>query len=373
MARFLFATIPFTGHVMPGLPIARALVARGHEVRWYTGGYFKTKVEAAGAVHVPMRAARDFDDLRVNEVFPERAGLSDLGQLKFDLSRIFTDQAPGELADLEAYQREWPADVVVCDTAFLGAALLQEKQGVPWAAFGITAMTVASRDTAPFGLGVLPSGSTLGRLRNRVLTALVNGLLFRDVNANVDRVWKQLGLPPRNQAIFDVPLSPFLYLQGTVPSFEYPRGDLPPHVHFIGPFIPEPPREWTPPSWWPELLQEKRPVVHVTQGTLATDSFELILSTLDALAGEDVFVVAATGGKPVEALGRSTLPANARVERFIPYAHLLPRVSAMITNCGYGGVQLALAHGVPLIGAGTTEEKPEIANRIAWSGVGLNL
>jgi UDP:flavonoid glycosyltransferase YjiC (YdhE family) len=75
----------------------------------------------------------------------------------------------------------------------------------------------------------------------------------------------------------------------------------------------------------------------------------------------------------VEALGPKQLPANARVERFIPYAHLLPRVSAMITNCGYGGVQLALAHGVPLIGAGTTEEKPEIANRIAWSGVGLNL
>lgn len=36
MSRFLFAPMPFTGHVNPGLPIARELVARGHDVRWYS-------------------------------------------------------------------------------------------------------------------------------------------------------------------------------------------------------------------------------------------------------------------------------------------------------------------------------------------------
>ena len=45
----------------------------------------------------------------------------------------------------------------------------------------------------------------------------------------------------------------------------------------------------------------------------------------------------------------------------------------MITNGGYGGVSSALAHGVPLIVAGDTEEKPEVAQRVAWSGAGLNL
>ena len=37
----------------------------------------------------------------------------------------------------------------------------------------------------------------------------------------------------------------------------------------------------------------------------------------------------------------------------------------MVTNGGYGGVQLALAHGVPLVVAGNTEEKGEIAARVA--------
>ena len=45
----------------------------------------------------------------------------------------------------------------------------------------------------------------------------------------------------------------------------------------------------------------------------------------------------------------------------------------MVTNGGYGGVQQALSHGVPLVVAGTTEDKPEVAARVEWAGVGVNL
>ncbi|MCY1023901.1 glycosyltransferase [Pyxidicoccus sp. MSG2] len=373
MARFLLATIPLTGHFNPGAPIARRLVERGHEVRWYTGSLFRPKVEATGARYVPMRAARDIHDSTVHDVFPERAALGDFAKLKFDLTRFFIDSAPGQVEDLEAELRDFPADILVCDTGFVGASLLQERRGLPWAAFGITAMTVASADTAPFGLGLLPTSTPIGRLRNRALAWGVNHVLFRDVNAHLRRMRAGLGLPATHKPIFDVPVSPFLYLQGTVPSFEYPRGDLPPQVHFIGPFLPEAPADWKPPAWWNEVRESRRPVVHVTQGTLATEDPYLILATLRALADEDVWVVAATGGPPVEWLGAGPFPANARIERFIPYAHLMPHVSVMVTNGGYGGVQCALARGVPLVCAGTTEEKPEIANRIAWTGVGLNL
>ncbi|MCP3138632.1 glycosyltransferase [Pyxidicoccus xibeiensis] len=373
MARFLLATIPLTGHFNPGAPIARRLVERGHEVRWYTGSLFRSKVEATGARYVPMRATKDFHDTTIGEVFPERAGLSDFAKLKFDLTRFFIDSAPGQLADLEAELRDFPADVVVCDTGFLGASLLQERRGLPWAAFGITAMTVASADTAPFGLGMRPGSSPLMRLRNRALAWGVSHIVFRDVNAHYNRMRAGLGLPSSNKPIFDVPVSPFLYLQGTVPSFEYPRSDLPPQVHFIGPFLPESPAGWTPPSWWSEVMESRRPVVHVTQGTLATEAPDLILATLRGLADEDVWVIAATGGQPLEWLGAGPFPANARLERFIPYAHLMPHVSVMVTNGGYGGVQCALAQGVPLVCAGTSEEKPEIGNRVTWAGVGVNL
>jgi UDP:flavonoid glycosyltransferase YjiC (YdhE family) len=66
-------------------------------------------------------------------------------------------------------------------------------------------------------------------------------------------------------------------------------------------------------------------------------------------------------------------PANARIAEFLPYGALLPRTAVMITNGEYGGVVQALGHGVPLVVAGCSEDKPEVAARVAWSGAGLNL
>lgn len=68
-----------------------------------------------------------------------------------------------------------------------------------------------------------------------------------------------------------------------------------------------------------------------------------------------------------------SLPPNARLERFISYVELMPHVDTLVTNGGYGTVQHALAHGVPIIVAGATEDKPENAARIAWSGAGIRL
>ncbi len=45
MARFLLSAVPFTGHVAPMRAVAAALVARGHDVRVYTGEAFRERVE----------------------------------------------------------------------------------------------------------------------------------------------------------------------------------------------------------------------------------------------------------------------------------------------------------------------------------------
>jgi UDP:flavonoid glycosyltransferase YjiC (YdhE family) len=45
----------------------------------------------------------------------------------------------------------------------------------------------------------------------------------------------------------------------------------------------------------------------------------------------------------------------------------------LVSNGGYGGLHYALAHGVPLVVVGATEEKPELVARVNWSGVGVGL
>jgi UDP:flavonoid glycosyltransferase YjiC (YdhE family) len=268
--------------------------------------------------------------------------------------------------------RSFPADVLLCDVFFIGVSWLSEKTGLPWAAFGMSALPLGSRDTAPFGLGIQPTNSAFGRLRNAFLNGLSQQVLMRDVTVHLDRVRVSVGLPPKSQDFFTAALSPFLYLQGTTPTFEYPRSDLPGQVHFIGPFLPSLEANFTQPGWWEELSDGK-PVVFVTQGTVATDAGDLIKPAIQALAKDNVLVIVTTGGQPIDNLGLDSMPANVRVETFIPYEHLLPHVDVMVTNAGFNGVQLALANGVPLVTAGQTEEKPEICARVQWAGVGIDL
>src|SRR5438270_14058265 len=84
MARFLMATMPMVGHVNPGLPIARRLMARGHEVCLYTGQRFQKRIEATEARFAPMREAHVSDDRDLNAAVPARSKLSGLNGQRYD-------------------------------------------------------------------------------------------------------------------------------------------------------------------------------------------------------------------------------------------------------------------------------------------------
>ena len=374
MAKFLIGTTPMVGPVAPAGKIAKALADRGHEVRWYTGSRFRKRVEISGAVFEPMVTARDYSEMAVPEAFPRVMGKTGLKALKTIFEDAFVDTAKAQLKDVQAILSRFPADVVLSDSVFLGGALAHALGGPPFAKFGDTVLGHRSRDTAPHGSALPPSSSPLGRLRNRALQWVHGRLVMRDLRSKLDGVRKQLGLPRGPRYFFDAFDSPFLWLQCSVPSFEYPRSDLPPMIHFIGPVLPDPMPDFTPPTWWPEMQERRRPVVHVTQGTWATEADALLFPTIEALADQPVQVVATTGGGAVDqVLGGRKLPANTKLETFLPHTALLPHVDIMVTNGGANGVQAALAHAVPMVVAGNTEEKPEVAMRVAWSGVGIDL
>ena len=57
----------------------------------------------------------------------------------------------------------------------------------------------------------------------------------------------------------------------------------------------------------------------------------------------------------------------------VPFERLMSYVDVFVTHGGHGGVQLALAHGVPIVAAGRTQENVEVNARVAHAGVGINL
>ncbi len=372
-ATILMCAMPLVGHVTPLLPLARELVTRGHAVHFYTGSRFREQVESAGARFEAMSAALDPGERPLEDFLPELRELTGVAQLKYALKRFFIDSGHGQVSDLrEIVPRVEPA-AIVADSSFRGAALLHELgEGPPWVAVNIFPLMLSSRDTAPFGPGILPMAGRLGRLRNAVLQKLATRILMRDVAAHANAQRTSLGLPPRSELVFDYALSPFLYLQAGVASLEYRRSDLAPQVHFVGPMTdPSTGDAQDLPSWWGDVVSSDRPVIHITQGTANTDPHELLIPSVRALADENALVVATTGGPAIDTLG--TLPDNARAAEFIPHAALLPHVAVMVTNGGYGGVLSALTHGIPLVVAGATQDKPEVANRVQFARAGINL
>jgi UDP:flavonoid glycosyltransferase YjiC (YdhE family) len=233
---------------------------------------------------------------------------------------------------------------------------------------GVLPLGLESRDTAPFGMGLAPA-RILNRPRNAVLAG-VNRRVMRRPYAVINALHRDVHGIDLPGTINDWGRRADAIVQFTVPGFEYPRSDAPESLHFAGP-LSATGSQAPLPEWWSEL-DGTRPVVHVTQGTIANIDYEqLIAPTLRALAGEDVVVAVTTGGRPLDTL--PDLPANARAATYLPYDELLPRSSVYVTNGGYGGVQYALRYGVPIVATGGKEDKPDVGARVAWSGVGRRI
>lgn len=368
MARILLAPMPFTGHVIPVLAVARELVERGHDVRVYTGSAFRNRVEAAGVRFVPWRAAPDFDENDLPATFSRLVGKKGLAQLLVNVADLFIGTSSAQVDDLTAEWRREPWEVIAGDEVSIGAAFFAEKYGRPWATIAILPLNMRTADGPPSGMGLVPGRHPITRARDAVLRRLVP-LLSRPLAKPIARARASIGLPPSRRTMDEFAFSPQLVVASGVRALDYGRTGQPASLHFVGQ-LRAPTSAGEVPQWWPDL--DGRTVVHVTQGTQNIDPADLIRPALEALASEDVLVVVTTGVP-----GRDELPfpvpANARVAGFLPYDVLLPRVDVAITNGGWGGTLAALAHGIPLVIAGGDLDKPEVAARVAWTGAGVNL
>jgi MGT family glycosyltransferase len=370
MSSIIIASIPAHGHVTPLLAAARGLVARGDQVRFITGARFADTVAATGASHIPLPPETDFDE-NVVEQFPERAKLKGLKAVAFDVEHVFAKPAKLQYEAIMAANAAQPADVVLAEQNFFGAAFLlahRRPSRPPVVVCSVIPLAMPSVDTAPFGMG-LPPARFFNRRRNAILAAL-NRRVWARADDTLDRLHRAVhGQDLPGQMVNWLSWADAV-LQFTVPSFEYPRSDAPASLHFIGPLsatASQPPL----PEWWGDL-DDARPVIHVTQGTFANrDYAQVIAPTLEALAGEDVLVTVTTGGRPLDTL--PPLPANARAAEYLPYDDLLSRTDVFVTNGGYGGIQCALRYGVPIVATGGKEDKPEVGARVAWSGVGRRI
>jgi UDP:flavonoid glycosyltransferase YjiC (YdhE family) len=362
-----------SGHVRPMLPVVRQLVDAGHEVLWYTANEFTELVTGAGARFVPMS-----DSVGYRGALRRSAGRGGVLGLNRMVLEFFIKPVPAYVADLRPVFDEFQPSLVVTDSSFRAAVFLAEQRNVPRAAFSFGPLNLSSVDTPPFGFGLRPAAGGWWRLRDRMLSWALRRVVCRQAQRVACDVRESMNLRPLDGFFIDwVAQVADRYVQSGVPDYEYPRSDLPDSVVFVGPLFAEGGNSDPLPDWWPDLAAARsagRPVVLITQGTVATDPANLVRPAIAALADSEALLVAITSGRePADVLPVEQRPDNLRLAKFIPYPAVLPYADVMVTNGGYGGVQQGLAHGVPIVACGTSEDKGEVSARVVWSGAGISL
>jgi UDP:flavonoid glycosyltransferase YjiC (YdhE family) len=229
---------------------------------------------------------------------------------------------------------------------------------------GITVLNVHSGTYLPLHLDATPEAASREKDRH-------SRIVLQPLQAAFDRALSEMDLGPLpHPALESLSRLPDFYIHPGIRSFAFPDDSA--DVHYIG-RLPMAKGQVAMPSWWASLDRSKR-LVLVTQGTVANRDFtRLIGPALTGLASQDdVTLLVTTGGQPASSIPVD-IPENAFVAEFLPFEEILPHVDLLITNGGYGTVNMALAHGVPIISGGLTEDKEVVSALVQRVGVGIDL
>lgn len=357
MARVLAYTSPARGHLYPLTPILAELRQRGHDVALRTMASQVPLMRELGfdaAPIDPQIEAIEHDDWQATSL-PAALGRS---------VATFLARARYDGPDLRTAIAETDPDVVIVDINTWGAMAAAEAWGGRWASFCPYLLPVSSREAPPFGPGFPPARGPLGRLRDRLARPVVLGTLERTMMPKVNAVRREHGLEPLKNADALYGRPPLL-LCLTAEPFEYQRRDWPDNVVMVGPC------DWDPDGGAPGWLEKvTSPIVLVTSSSEFQGDARLVQTALDALRGEPVFVVATMpAGDP----GALRVPANARVERFVPHRPVLDRAAVAVTHGGMGATQKALARGVPVCAVPFGRDQFEVARRVEVARAGTRL
>ncbi|MEZ0579597.1 glycosyltransferase [Nocardioides sp. MH1] len=171
---------------------------------------------------------------------------------------------------------------------------------------------------------------------------------------------------PEQRSVLEVYTEATAVITLTAEPLEYPRTDLPPHMHLVGT------QPWDVPTARPDYLDEPGdPWVLVTCSTEYQGDQDLARVAVEALRDEPVRVLVTLA----DAFEDTTLPdaANVRVERFVPHGHVLPEAAVVVCHGGMGIVTKAASAGVPMVVVPFGRDQPEVARRVTEAGAGISL
>jgi UDP:flavonoid glycosyltransferase YjiC (YdhE family) len=330
--RVLVTSTAGAGHVQAIVPLAGALRSAGHDVRWAISSDGVADVERLGfaAVAAGMPVAE-----RRAQLAPELPRIMALppSERRGDLFAGFfaTAAAPRMWRDLAPIIDQMRPDLVVHETAELAAAALATARGI-------------SHVTVAFS-GALPAAAV-----PMVLDAIAP-------------VWELEGLGVPDEAA----LAGSIYFHPFPPSF----GGAP-RLETVLPMRPGTVSTASTAPPWLSAFARDRPGVYLTAGTERAAPDAPWRAAVEAIAALDVDAIA-TLGEHVDPALLGTIPANLRVERFVPQRLVFDRVQVVMSHAGAGTMLGAAACGIPQVLTPLFADQWENAVAVSGAGAGVML
>jgi UDP:flavonoid glycosyltransferase YjiC (YdhE family) len=334
--RVLFSSTRGTGHLLPLLPYAKALGAKGHEVLVTGPEELREPLLRAALEYAPFGHPGDEKLAPIWARFQTLT--SEDEQALLFIREIFAGanaQAafPGLLATMRTFQPE----LVVRESAEFGAIVAAEVAGVPHVRVAVHHGLMEEQFCS---LAAAPIDTLRG-------TA---GLAADD------------GASLRAEAVFT----------SFPESFEGPVQSGASRTTFrVGPPKQDPPvaRSGFQPAG------DGLPLVYITLGTIANAQPAALSAYRAALAAVAQLPVRAllTTGHGFDASTLGAIPSNVRLEAWVPQAEVFPHTAVLVCHGGSGTVLGGLAAGLPQVVIPIGADQPQNAQSIAAIGAGLAL
>ena len=340
MSKIVFFCIPAHGHTNPTLGVVKELVARGHEVWYYSYNIMKEKIESHGAQFI---SCDDYDtEHKLKQKDTTRLGkdLAFSTKILVDTTLALDEKVCREMAKLKP-------DCIVADSMALWGKAVALKMGIPF---------VSSTTTFAFN-------NHSAKIMKQGIGDLVKMLFSIPKTSKQVKRLKEKGYPVKN--ILDIignddNTHTIVY---TSPQFQPCSETFSEKYSFVGPSVRDS---------CEEIEKKREKLIYVSMGTVNNNMMPFYKICISALANTDYQVIVSVGNLvSMEDFGE--LPENVSVFSYIDQIAVLKKADVFISHCGMNSVSESLYFEVPLVMFPQTTEQKGVAERVLELGAGIKL
>ncbi len=340
MSRIVFFSIPAHGHTNPTLGVVRELIARGHEVWYYSYNMLREKIESTDARFV---SCDDYDmEQKLSPKDAARIGkdMAFSTKILVDTTLALDDKV---CADMETLK----PDCIVADSMAVWGKAVAMKLNIPF---------VSSTTTFAFNRH---SAKIMKQSFSEALRMIFS---MPKIGKDIRRL-QEKGYPVKS--VLDIiqnddATHTVVY---TSPEFQPWPETFSDRYAFVGPSVR---------LAVSQIAKTREKLIYISMGTVNNDLFPLYRRCISALRDTDYQVILSIGSQiPPSAFGE--VPENISLHGHVDQIAVLQKADVFLSHCGMNSASESLYFGVPLVMLPQTSEQGGVAERVRQIGAGVIL